>query len=228
MQTKTLTLDFDVKQVSDQGGFEGYASVANKVDHGGDMVTPGAFRGCIDRYATKGRMPKMLWQHDPTKVIGVWEAWAEDDKGLYMKGRLLTELQLAKETHVLMKNNAIDGLSIGYRTLDADYSGPDGRVRVLKELDVLEVSVVTFPMNEAATVTAVKHLQSKGDVERVLREAGVPGTFAKLVALYGFDEAKARTESGRREADLPALDQDAMQRLLDTLKARKELTHAKG
>ena len=225
MELKHLDFGFEVKQISDEGDFEGYASTAGNVDRGGDIVEPGAFRASLDRYASKGKMPKMLWQHDPGKVVGVWEAMMEDDKGLYVKGRVLKELQLGKELYTLMKAGAIDSMSIGYRTIDAEFEGPGGQVRRLKELELFEVSLVTFPMNEEAMITHVKHLQSKGEVERILREAGVPNNFAKLVALYGFDEAKARTESGRREADAPAIEQAGLARLMATLNARKELTN---
>ena len=225
MELKHLDLGLEIKNISDQGGFEGYASTSGNVDRGGDIIEAGAFRASLDKYASKAKMPKMLWQHDPGKVVGVWEMMQEDDKGLFVKGRVLTDLQLGKEMHTLMKAGAIDSMSIGYRTIDADFEGPNANVRRLKEVELFEVSLVTFPMNEEAAITHVKQLSHKKDVEHILREAGVPGNFAKLVALYGFEEAKNRTETGRREADNPAHEQDALARLMETLKARKGLTH---
>lgn len=191
----------EIKQLSDDGQFSGYASVAGNVDLGGDIVEPGAFSETLARFKAKGAMPKMLWQHEPSKVVGVWEEMAEDDKGLRVKGRLLTELQLGKEALVMLRAKALDGLSIGYRTVESDWDGPDARVRRLLKLDLYEVSLVTFPMNPEANITAVKRLDAIGDVERILRDAGVPNAFAKLVATYGYNEAVKRVTNGRREAD---------------------------
>lgn len=216
---KHLGLDLDLKEVSDGGKFEGYASTVGNVDRGGDVVMAGAFANSLAKWKAKGKMPKMLWQHDPGKVVGVWDDMTEDGKGLYVKGRVLTDLQLGKELHTLMRHGAVDSMSIGYRTVDAEYEGSNAEVRKLKELELWEVSLVTFPMNEEAAITNVKHLAHKGEVERILREAGVPGAFAKLVALHGFDEAKRLVE-GRRAADDTGDLQAALAALHDNLTKR--------
>lgn len=217
---KRLDFGFDIKQVSDDGRFEGYASVAGNVDRGGDIVEPGAFRASLDKYASRGKMPKLLFQHDPSKVIGVWETLREDDKGLHGFGRLIKDTQLGAETHALMKAGAIDGLSIGYTIAEdgAEFEGPNSSIRRLRKLNLWEVSVVTFPMNEEATITHVKRLEGKGHVERILRDAGVPGSFAKLVAIHGFDGAKALVD-GRREADTSEIEK-ALNRLSHNLKEK--------
>ena len=115
-------------------------------------------------------------------------------------------------------------MSIGYMTREAEYE-EGGEVRRLKEVDLWEVSLVTFPMNEDARVTAVKRIESVREVERILRNEGVPGSFAKLIAAHGFDEAKARVD-GRREGDDAGLDQGGLADLIATLKARKDISNA--
>ena len=220
VELKHLHVSAEFKNIADGGEFEGYASTAGNVDRGGDIVEPGAFRASLDRYASKSKMPKMLWQHDPTKVIGVWDQMQEDEKGLYVKGRVLMDLQLGREAHTLMKSGAIDSMSIGYRTIEADFEGERSQVRRLKELELFEVSLVTFPMNESAAITNVKRLEHRAHVEQILRAAGVPGNFAKLVALHGFDEAKAIVD-GRRTADA-TIERDGLARLMADLRKRQE------
>lgn len=222
LDLKTLGLDFEIKQVSDEGGFEGYASTRS-VDRGGDIVEAGAFQASLDKWATKAKLPKMLFQHDPNKIVGVWESMVEDDKGLRVKGRVLMDLQLGKELHALMKAGALDSMSIGYRTIDADFEGPDARIRRITKLDLWEVSLVTFPMNEEAAITHVKQLQNRGEVARILRKEGVPGKFAELVSLYGYDEAVKRVD-GRRNGD-GALSK-ALERLSATTKRNAEKYNA--
>lgn len=151
METKDFGLD--LKAISDEGAIEGYASTFGNIDKGGDKVMPGAFVDGLAVARQTGRTVKMLWNHDPGQPIGVWDDFAEDAKGLFGKGRLVMDVPKAREVHALMKAGAIGGLSIGYRTLDA---APDGNARALKKLELVEVSPVTFPMNEEAKLTSVK------------------------------------------------------------------------
>lgn len=148
-------MDFglEVKALDDAGTFEGYASTFGNVDNGGDKVMPGAFVEGLAEARRKGRTVKMLWQHDPDQPIGVWDDMAEDAKGLRVKGRLVLEVPKAREAHALAQAGALGGLSIGYRTKEA---APEGNVRLLKKLDLFEVSMVTMPMNERAKFTAIK------------------------------------------------------------------------
>ena len=131
---------------------EGYASVFGLADQGGDVVGKGAYGRCLKQMAESGRQVRMLWQHDQGKPIGVWDEIREDAKGLYVKGRILTEVQQGREALVLLEAGAIDGLSIGYRTKQAERS-PEGGRR-LTEIELWEVSVVTFPMLPEARVQA--------------------------------------------------------------------------
>jgi len=136
-----LEFALDVKSLGDDGIFEGYASVFGNRDEGGDIVERGA----------KG--VKMLADHDPTKRIGVWEEMAEDDRGLRVRGRLLTEKNIGREAHIDLKAGALDGLSIGYRVKSDAYDGRR-RARLLKDLDLLEVSLVSFPTPRDEVVAA--------------------------------------------------------------------------
>ncbi|RJL00338.1 HK97 family phage prohead protease [Paracoccus siganidrum] len=129
---------------------EGYASLFGLTDQGGDAVLPGAFAASLARLAGKGDRVRMLWQHDPTRPIGVWDEIREDEKGLWVKGRLLPEVAQAREAAALIGAGAIEGLSIGYRTIRAERDRK-GR-RALAEVELWEVSLVTFPMLPEARV----------------------------------------------------------------------------
>lgn len=142
----------DRLEVEDGAGISGYASLFGQPDNGGDIVERGAYSASLEKLRSTGRNVKFLWQHDPLKPIGVWDEIREDENGLFVKGRLLTETQSGHEAAVLVSSGAIDGLSIGYRTKRSERDG-QGR-RVLKEVELWEVSLVTFPMLNEARVGA--------------------------------------------------------------------------
>lgn len=189
MQYKFLPVDL---KADDEGTISGYGSVFGNTDNGFDIVQAGAFSNSLK----SGRKVKMLMQHDPWSPIGVWTEVSEDEKGLRVKGRILTDVQAGKDAYSLVKAGAIDGLSIGYRTLDADKTS-DG-VRIIKEAELWEVSVVTFPMNEAATIDAVKAAEmSKQEMERMLkRDAKLSASVAKRLIAGGYDALQAKREVG--------------------------------
>lgn len=141
-----------VDETRDPMVIEGYASLFNQCDQGGDIVQRGAYAASLARLASKGQQIKMLWQHDPTQPIGVWEEVREDNNGLYVKGRLLENVARAHEAAALIQAGAIDGLSIGYRTVKSTKN--DKGQRLLAELELWEVSLVTFPMLPSARVAA--------------------------------------------------------------------------
>src|SRR6266508_1563520 len=148
-----FALDLDVKAVTDEGEFTGYAAVFNNEDLGRDVILANAFTKSLQRRpATK---VKMLRQHDPEEPIGIWLDLAEDKKGLRAKGKLILDTVKGRETHALMRAGALDGLSIGFRTVKDRFDRAKG-IRFLEELDVPEISVVTFPLNPRATVATVK------------------------------------------------------------------------
>jgi uncharacterized protein len=150
-------------KVTTDGVFEGYASLFNVVDLGRDEVVTGAFRECL---AQKGAGAiKLLWQHDPSKPLGIWQEIAEDHRGLRVRGKLDLNVAKAREVHALMTSGAIDGLSIGFKTERARQNKQTG-VRFLEKLDLWEISVVTFPMLpgariSSATISGVKRMQNR-------------------------------------------------------------------
>jgi uncharacterized protein len=205
MTLKQLHTKLDIKKLSDSGEFEGYGSVFHEVDMGGDKVMPGAFNTSL---ATKPMSAiKLLWQHDPAQPIGMWEELREDERGLYVKGKMLTAIQRGAEVLAMMKAGVVDGLSIGFRTVRSAWEeGND--VRQLLEVDLWEISVVTFPMNLGARVDGVK--MTIRDAESVLRDGGMPGNFAKLVAKYGFEEAERITAKERRDDGLVGVNANSL------------------
>ena len=138
--------------VTQEGAIEGYASLFDAPDQGGDVVARGAYTASLKRMGAEGRRVRMLWQHDPREPIGIWDELREDARGLWVKGRLLETVARAREATALIAAGAIDGLSIGYRTLRA--SKTDKGQRLLQELELWEVSLVTFPMLPSARVAA--------------------------------------------------------------------------
>ncbi|WP_300438678.1 HK97 family phage prohead protease [uncultured Mameliella sp.] len=143
---------FDADVTVEGRDIEGYASLFGACDQGGDVVARGAYARSLKRLAGEGRAVKMLWQHDPAQPIGIWQQVREDERGLYVKGRLLDSVERGREAAALLEAGAIDGLSIGYRTLKAVKN--DKGHRVLTELELWEVSLVTFPMLPSARVAS--------------------------------------------------------------------------
>ena len=142
---------------ADTGEFEGYASLFGVEDQVHDVVRPGAFRRTL-RQRGIGNV-KLLYQHDAREPIGVWREIREDDKGLFVRGRLLPEVQRAREVLALMRAGALDGLSIGYQVVGARKDRRAG-TRDLIDIDLWEISLVTFPLLPEARVTRVKRARS--------------------------------------------------------------------
>ena len=185
-------LSFEIKAVSDDGLFSGYASVFDNVDSYGDIVRKGAFVESISEWEAKGKMPPILWNHDPSDPIGIYTKMQEDDKGLYVEGKLLIDdVPRAKQTHALMKAGVIDGLSIGYRVKEYLYN-VDEEVTDLIKLSLREVSIVTFPANPETRIEAVKSRLDAGELptlpefEKFLREAGFSKSQATAIAGHGL------------------------------------------
>lgn len=199
-----LCFDLELKALDAEGSFEGYASTFGNRDEGGDIVEAGAFTKSIKQRGPRG--VKMLLDHDPRQRIGAWSSITEDEKGLFVKGQLFMEKQVGKDTHVDLKGGALDKMSIGYRTLK---SGEDGRrrARLLKEVDLLEISLVTFAMNEDAAVTRVKAAESVKTIrefEDFLRDVGgFSHARAKAIAATGFkSHSDPRDEDGGELAEI--------------------------
>jgi hypothetical protein len=154
LATETKAVACDLKTVEADGSFTGYASRFGVVDLGRDLLLPGAFSESLARRGPRGI--KMLFQHDPAEPIGVWLELREDAHGLYVRGRILPEVERGREVLALMRAGALDGLSIGFRTVEGR-SDPKSGVRRLSRVDLWEISIVTFPMLPEARVSAVKN-----------------------------------------------------------------------
>ena len=168
-------LPFEMKSVGEMG-IEGLGSASGNVDLGGDIVVPGAFASTLKEHQSKGTMPAMLWQHDSTQPIGIWTEMEETRDGLWMKGEF-ADTELGRDARTLAKMKAVGGLSIGFALRDFDYDKAGNRL--IKEVDLWETSIVTFPMNPKATIEAVKadprafekHLRDCGCSKAQAREA---------------------------------------------------------
>lgn len=134
------------------GHFSGYAAIFNEPDENGDVIERGAFAASLSR-RLDGPAVKLLWQHDPMEPIGIWEEIREDARGLYVHGRLLTDIRRGAEAASLLKAGALDGLSIGFRAVTAEKNQTTGQ-RHLVEIDLWEISLVTFPMAPGARIGA--------------------------------------------------------------------------
>ena len=178
-------ITFEVKFAKDvpDGTFTGYGSIFGNEDLGGDMIVKGAFAESLRDWRSKGKLPKMLLQHGGWATgdmvpIGRWTSMEEDSKGLAVEGKLIAlDTDIGKRVYAAMKEGELDGLSIGYRAKEFTFgTKPEEPYRTIKKLDLREVSVVLFGMNDRALVEGVKsrldELESLADCERILREAG--------------------------------------------------------
>lgn len=199
---KIRDFELEVKSVGDDGSFTGYGSVFGNVDSYNEVVAPGAFGKSLAAIAAKGRPVPVLWQHQSGQPIGVYESLSEDSHGLLVKGRLLKDdVKQAGEAWALMKAGAVSGLSIGYYVTD-DAVDSKTRIRTLKSLDLVEVSLVTFPANDDARVDAIKSKLAHGglptlnEFEQLLREAGFSKSQAAVIANRGLSHLLRRESEG--------------------------------
>ena len=221
-----LNVAFEVKTISEEGSFTGYAAIFNNVDLGGDKIIPGAFKKTLR--ANKGKVPVYADHHTH---IG-WNLKAkEDEKGLLVEGQINLDVQLGREKHALMKQaheiGAQIGLSIGYSTAAREY---EKDVRILKELNLFEYSVTAIPMNPKASVTAVKN-KTDEEVDRLvlkfkeeeitdvrsfeaaLRDAGVSKSKAQGAASIVFGRSDTDNTEGLKDV------KDKIEAITKTLKS---------
>lgn len=203
---QTLNVALEIKSLGARE-FEGHGSVFGNVDLGGDIVMPGAFKRSLATHKKNGTLPQMFWMHRPDQVPGRWIEMEEDAKGLYVRGEL-ADTQLGNELHTLLKMKAVRGQSIGYQTIESDWT-KDGN-RLLKEIDLWEVSLVSLAMNPLAQIEAVKsrlsangeYVPTEREFERILRDAGCARKVAAtLVAkLYDPDSNSGMLDDHLRDA----------------------------
>nr|WP_321445014.1 HK97 family phage prohead protease [uncultured Cohaesibacter sp.] len=191
-EKKAIAASLD--QVDDKGLFEGYACLFGKEDLGRDIIRAGAFRQSLTKRGSSG--VKLLYQHDPAQPIGHWLTIREDDRGLFVRGQLALDVEKAREVHAMMQAGILDGLSIGFRTVKGHKDTKSG-ARHLLELDLWEISVVTFPMQPDARISSVKSDSadaspafgtfSKRNLERkLMQDAGFSRSQARALLAHGF------------------------------------------
>lgn len=193
MELETKLSKIEADAVSSDGLITGYASRFGLLDQGGDIVAKGAFSRSLNT-----RHPKMYWMHRPSEPIGKWLDVSEDSEGLRVSGKLNMDVQRAREAYALLKSGDIDGLSIGYYPVK---SSVKGEARILEDIELFEVSVVSEQMLREATVDQVKAADRKKNfeeaiaaakdgnptllkraVENSLRDVGAPAWLAKAQA----------------------------------------------
>jgi HK97 family phage major capsid protein/HK97 family phage prohead protease len=168
--------------VSEEGQIEGLAAVFGTMDRGGDVLHKGAFAGA------KFPMP-MLASHDPADVVGVWESGLETGEGLQVKGRLILSVQRAREVRDLILAKAIEGLSIGYRTLKK--AARSNGVRDLLSVELMEISVVAVPMHPGARITSAKGAGHETQEETMEKEELLAAAETKAAAVVAAGLADA-------------------------------------
>ena len=206
MLKKALPLEVDSLE---ERQFTGYGSVFGNTDLGDDIVVKGAFKNTLLDKKRSGKLPPMLWSHDPTKVAGKWLSMEEDSRGLLVKGEL-ADTPLCNEIHTLLKMDAVSGMSIGFVIQDHDYDRQGNRL--IKEVDLWELSVCAIPMNPLAQVANVKtqtsalgeFVPTPRELERILRDVGCSKAVAKRMIHKLFSdevEAGEMPVESRRDAD---------------------------
>lgn len=194
MTMRRLSRPFAVKSLSEDGAFTGYGSVFDVEDWYGDVVEKGAFTATLAAWKAKGRAPAMLWQHYSDKPIGRWTSMSEDAKGLYVEGQLALKTRDGADAYEHLKAETVSGLSIGYEIPKGGAEwDPQTETYRLHQVDLWEVSPVTFPANEDAQIESVKAaLASPREFERFLRDAGLSRNTAKAVMAGGYQAIAQR------------------------------------
>ena len=196
LQREVKALPATLSAVAEDGRFEGYACLFGKEDLGHDIIQPGAFTKSLARRGLSGI--KLLYQHDPAQPVGQWLTIREDARGLFVEGKLALDVEKAREIRSMMKAGILDGLSIGFRTIRGQADKKSG-VRYLIELDLWEISVVTFPMQPDARISNVKSemlggrgravpsAPSKRELERkLMQDAGLSRSQARALLAQGY------------------------------------------
>lgn len=201
MEHKFLTFELKADEAKDGvRSFEGYGSVFDTVDSYGDTIVKGAFKDTLKEWKAKSKLPKLLLQHggggffsasaDDMVPIGKWDEMKEDAHGLFVRGHLFDlDTDRAKSVYAAMKEGELDGLSIGFRTKKWKFD-EDTDIRTLTEIELWEVSLVTFPANDPARVSSVKTdgmLPTERRFEDFLRDAGFSRQQAKVIVADGFE-----------------------------------------
>ncbi len=196
-ELKKLVFESEIKAENSKGIFTGYGSIFGNEDQGNDVMQKGAFtKSLVNRPVSK---VKMLYQHKTDEPIGVFTDMYEDSKGLFVKGQLAMGTQKGREAYELLKMGALDGMSIGFRA-DPEKQGYNENkrgVRTLKEVDLMEISLVTFPMNESALIETVKgNAKNIREWEKILRDAGGLSRTEAKIGAKALSESLSQRDAG--------------------------------
>ncbi len=196
-ELKKLVFESEIKAENSKGIFTGYGSIFGNEDQGNDIMQKGAFtKSLVNRPVSK---VKMLYQHKTDEPIGVFTDMYEDSKGLFVKGQLAMGTQKGREAYELLKMGALDGMSIGFRA-DPEKQGYNENkrgVRTLKEVDLMEISLVTFPMNESALIETVKgNAKNIREWEKILRDAGGLSRTEAKIGAKALSESLSQRDAG--------------------------------
>jgi len=207
-----LECDYKELEADDDGSFEGYGSVFNNKDLGNDVIKSGAFSESIK--SKKPKQIKLLYQHKTDEPIGVIDTLVEDTRGLKIKGRLAMGTQKGREVYELMKMGALDSMSIGYRLAPDDYKYNDKlKKRTITNLDLMEISMVTFPMNPKAKITKVKLAEMNvREIEHYLRDVGLMSSSTAKQSANVLYKSFNHAENEQRDVV------DSLKHLTDTIK----------
>lgn len=202
MELKFMSVEMELKELSEKGEFIGYGSTFGNVDLGGDICVAGCFDRTLKEHTKAGTLPAMFFSHNSSEPIGDWLEMAEDRKGLKVRGRLWVDqgIPKAQQAYNMLKGTGLKGLSIGYSTQKSELDEKK-KTRKLLDLDLFEISPTPFPMNPKALTTGIKSLKSEGrlgtkrEFEQFLRDAGLSANEAKAFLAAGY------AGLGRRDDD---------------------------
>lgn len=218
-----------ITDICEDGTFSGYASLFGKIDLGRDKVEHGAFSRSLKQRETSGI--RMLFQHDPSEPIGVWTDISEDEKGLFVKGRIVGQSTRGAEVLGLLRAGAIDGLSIGFKTQRSRTDAKSG-IRTIIQADLWEISIVTFPMLPQARIDQVKSqtnqtgraIPSVREFEHWLtRDAGFTRSQARTVIAKGFIHLNRKQDAAEHKQAVLA---DRIRQASRTMNLKKRKTIA--
>lgn len=204
--------DLEIKADA-EGRIEGYASTfGGEPDHHGEVVAAGAFTASLARRRKSGEPPVMLWAHDQGEPVGRWTDFAEDAKGLHVRGAINLKTTRGRDAFEHVRAGDATGLSIGFRIPEGGRTYTGKGAFLLSQVDLFEVSIVALPANPKARITGHKTLGSKAEAETMLREAGLPRAAAARFAAGGW-KALAGDDRGERIMDLVRRIDGAMKRM---------------
>lgn len=205
---RTAPIQFKFSSADEVGSFSGIASpYGGEPDSYGDLISPGAYTKSLTHHEKSGTRPALLWQHDQTNPVGVWIKFEDSAEGLIAHGKLTMEVPQAKAAHALMKDGAL-ALSIGYSIPYGGAELVDG-ARLLKEIDLHEISLVAMPANPSAKITSMKCFDPDNpnprEFERAARDAlGLSAREAKRLMAGGWS-GLVREEQPDNSTELAAI-----------------------